>query len=281
MPRQRRILACFALLIALAYPAVANDSPISTIGRGVAVVFSPDFSDPGNREFYESLGFLFTDTPDWAEVIATIRTHNEISAHPVRVVVVESHGTNGNGLKLQRSKNPYDDRSYISVGALQQMLESSGVDLVILTACNSGRLYRPEIYNRLDPENGDPLFLPATLGIYDASPGFDPKSSEVRVYRRAQSNLETLLHASTKELDPLVRQSIDGNEKEIEFAVSTILIQMLLGDPELELTDKGWVEVSSRADLPIEQSERLFTKFKRYLARRASETSGALTAALH
>lgn len=264
MRRSGTFLVAAALACTLAVPGLAQTSSISGLGNGVAVVFSPDFSDPGNRQFYESLGFLFFDSPDWAEVTATITTHNLISRDKVRIVVVESHGTNGNGLKLQASKEPDAPRSYISVGGLQERLEESGVDLVILTACNSGRLFRPSIYHELDPENGDPLFLPATLGIYGASDDFDSTRSTVRVFRREDSRLETLLHVSTSELEEPVRASV-GLPSSSEFAISTILIQLLLDDPELELTDRGWVEEKSESDLPLDVSESLLTRFKTYL----------------
>src|ERR1700737_1018061 len=86
------------------------DAPVasvSEIGRGVGVVFSPDLSVSGNCRFYQALGFACFQDADWTRVIDQIHQHN--IAHPDRhiyTLVLETHGTNGNGLKLQKSYSP-------------------------------------------------------------------------------------------------------------------------------------------------------------------------------
>src|SRR5205807_2394582 len=128
---------------------------IDQIGHGIGVVFSPDLSVSDNCRFYQALGFACFQDADWSRVLDEIHRYN--IDHPDRrisTLILETHGTNGNGLKLQRSYNPQAERSYISVGALQQRLEPEGIYNVMISACNAGRLLRPYIYNQLDPYNG-------------------------------------------------------------------------------------------------------------------------------
>ena len=73
-------------------------------GRGVGVVFSPDLSVPGNCRFYESLGFACFQNADWNRVLTDIRIYNLFHEDDgIRTLILETHGTNGNGLKLQTS----------------------------------------------------------------------------------------------------------------------------------------------------------------------------------
>lgn len=264
------------ILVSLVCGFAAGADELSRIGRGTAVVFSPDFADPDNEQFYERLGFLYLESPNWRGVVDQIRKHNaDPGNEPVNVVVIESHGTNGNGLKLQTSKRTSAARSYISIGGLQENLAETGVQWVILSACNAGRLLRPEIYGSLDREVDDPLFLPATLGIIDASPDFNRSRSPVKVLRRVQSNLESLLHGSTEELSPIVRMLLHDSDGSWRFAVSTMLIQILTRDSSLELIDKGFVREKSRVELSDERNEQLFQDFSRFLELRASGLPGA------
>jgi hypothetical protein len=256
--------ALLVAVISLTLPA----ADLEGLGEGVAIVFSPDFADPHNRLFYESLGFLYIETPDWRKAVRAVSRHNETGEVPIRVLIVETHGTNGNGLKLQSSPSRRSPRSYIAIGALQEQMDRAGVEAIVLSACNSGRLLRPEIYNALDRSNGDPLFLPATLGIVNASEGFDPASSSVRVLRRVQSNLETLLHAETRELDPRIGRALHGEGISWRFAISTMLIQLLTGDASLELTADGYETEKSRDELSARRSEELFRRFGTFLAQR-------------
>src|SRR5688572_1355686 len=156
-------------LLARAWP-ISPGAPLSDVGRGIAIVFSPDLTVPGNCSFYQALGFSCYVDADWTRIVDAIRSHN--TSYPersIRTLILETHGTNGHGLRVQKSKAPKADRSYISVGALQERLEMYGVRYIIIGACNSGRLLRPMILRTLDSDPGDKLFLPATCGIVNAS----------------------------------------------------------------------------------------------------------------
>lgn len=254
-----------AALLLFAIPLMAEaDAPaenLARIGRGTAIVFSPDLAVPGNREFYEALGFLYLETPDWREVLDTLAAQPEGSVH---TLVVESHGANGNGMKLQTSKEPDALRSYAAVGALQHALQETSVRRVLLSACNAGRLFRPSIYNRLDRFVADPLFLPATLGILDAPAGFRPSRSSVRVLRRKESKLETLIEGDFAELPQAGPFTVE-RQGEKRFVISTMLIQHILEDHSLKLVSKGYETRKSASDLTREECEQLFDRFVRFL----------------
>jgi hypothetical protein len=259
-------------LLGTAWPD-APAAKVSQIGRGIGVVFSPDLSVPGNCRFYESLGFACFQDADWTRVLDQIHQHNVL--HPDRriyTLVLETHGTNGNGLKLQKSYAPTADRSYISVGALQERLEPEGVFYVIISACNSGRLLRPYIYSELDPYNGDRLFLPATCGIVNASANFDPtRNAAVTILTPQSSHIETTLVGSVRELAPRTRAAILASAKALgiappaQFAVSDMMVQMLTRDDRLELAANHYVEELSGEMKPADSSEQLFTRFVKFL----------------
>src|SRR6187200_511666 len=118
----RRLTLTFALLL-VALTADARDratnallvrawpeapfASIDALGGGVGIVFTPDLSVPGNCRFYEALGFACFEQADWDAVLRRIHDYN--TAHrerPIRTLILETHGTNGNGLKLQRGKKP-------------------------------------------------------------------------------------------------------------------------------------------------------------------------------
>jgi hypothetical protein len=274
------------------WPAGYEFQRLSDIGRGKGIVFSPDFSAPGNREFYEKLGFAYFEDPRWQNVIEQIRRHNETANNKIETLIIETHGTNGNGLKLQQSERPRALRSYISIGALQEQLEPAGVRLCVLAACNSARLFRPQIYKRLNPHTRDPLFLPATAGIVNSSADFDPARSRVVMARRAQSNIDSTSEGWTNELSPIA-QALLGLRSEtrrvaakptakpraIRFVVSNTLIQMLLHDPPVELTSTGFEERKSRVELSDAQSDVLYQKFVRFINRVAEREARAARAA--
>jgi hypothetical protein len=52
-------VACLLAGLAFAEPRPALSSPLSSIGRGVAIIFSPDLSVGNNCAFYERLGFTW------------------------------------------------------------------------------------------------------------------------------------------------------------------------------------------------------------------------------
>lgn len=262
---------------------------VSEIGRGVGVVFSPDLSVDGNCRFYEALGFACFEDADWSRVLDHLHSYNVLyPERHITTLVLETHGTNGNGLKLQRSYAADADRSYIAVGALQERMEAEGVSAVIISACNSGRLLRPEIYTTLNPNPGDKLFLPPTRGIINASTGFDPQRSSVTVITPGESHIETTIVGSIKELKPATRRAILASAKARgvappkDFAVSDMMVQMLLRDPDLALVANSYVEVLSKKIQPVDASERLFARFVRYVntvAARQNVTPASLRAA--
>jgi len=245
---------------------------LSELGHGVGVVFSPDLSVAGNCRFYESLGFACFQDADWTRVLDEIRNHNIF--HPenrIRTLVLETHGTNGNGLKLQGSYDPRADRSYISVGALQEHLEPDGVRYIIISACNSRRLLRPAIYRSLDPNPGDKLFLPPTCGIVNADADYDATASRIIVATPADSHIETTLVGSVSELAPVTRHLIalaaktNGIRPPTKFAVSDLMMEMLVYDPRLELQTGESVEELSEVIRPQNVSEKHYKSFVAYV----------------
>jgi len=282
-----RSLAFFVLgLLLLSPPAFADEtaqllsqawpnpsaSKLSEVGRGVGVVFSPDLSVPDNCHFYAALGFACFQDPDWTRVLDSIHRYNVLYPdRRIHTLVLETHGTNGNGLKLQTSYDPRADRSYIAVGALQERLARDGIDNIIVSACNSQRLLRPYIYNEIDPYNGDKLFLPATCGIVNASYDFDPARSVVTVITPRSSHIETTLVGAIGELARDTRQSLEAAARAVHvklpphFAVSDIMMQMITRDPRLELATDRVTDELSPAMQPVDRSEELYRRFLTYL----------------
>ena len=273
------------VLLAKAWPE-APQGEVENIGAGVGIVFSPDLSVKGNCRFYQAMGFACFDSPDWLEILSGIHAHN--IDHPerrIKTLILETHGTNGEGLKVQTGKNATDERSYISVGALQEWLEPVGVRHVIISACNSGRLLRPEIYLKLNRNNGDKLFLPATRGIIDASDLFNPKRNGITVITPGASQIETTLVGRINELAPSTRKALEAAAKErdiklpAQFAVSEMFIKMLTRDPSLELRTGAWVEGLSKFQTSPQASERIFAAFLAHLNFVAApESAGTKTA---
>ena len=258
-------------LLNQAWPDIKT-TRVGEIGRGVGVVFSPDLSVAGNCRFYQSLGFACFQSASWEDILEQIHSHNLLyPERRIATLVLETHGTNGNGLKLQTGYDRNADRSYISVGALQERLEPEGIYFVIISACNSGRLLRPDIYNALDPYNGDKLFLPATCGIVNASTGFDSIHSPVMVITPSASHIETTLVGNVRELAAPTRKAVLDSAKAqwirppTEFAVSDMMVSMLTRDPELQIASGNYVDELSRTAAPVDRSEQLFRKFVRYV----------------
>jgi hypothetical protein len=258
-------------LLARAWP-YDTKAKLADVGRGVGIVFSPDLSVAGNCRFYQSLGFACFEDADWDAVLSGIRTYNILyPERAIRTLILETHGTNGNGLKLQNSYDPTADRSYISVGALQEHVEPDGVRYVVISACNSRRLLRPAIYRTLDPFNGDKLFLPATLGIINASKDWDASRSRIVIATPATSHIEQTLAGSVKELSPATRRAITvsarslGIQPPTQFAVSEMFMQMLLRDSNLELATGESIDELSRDMTPESRGEKLFKSFVKYV----------------
>src|SRR5262249_17688441 len=69
-----------ATLAPAVWPQDVQYYSLSDIGRGKAIVFSPDFSAPGNRKFYQGLGFTYFEEADWQNIISQIIENNY--SHP-------------------------------------------------------------------------------------------------------------------------------------------------------------------------------------------------------
>jgi hypothetical protein len=269
------------LLLLNAWPA--QTKKVGDIGRGIGIVFSPDLSVENNCGFYQALGFACFQDASWSNILDGIQMYNLTNPdRRINTLLLETHGTNGNGLKVQTASEPDSPRSYVSVGALQERLEPAGISYIVISACNSGRLLRPAIYNRLDPFCGDKLFKPATLGIVNASDDFDPRLSAVTIIRPQASYIETTLVAAVRELRPATRRALAASARARgitlpkEFAVSDMLVQMLTRDRGLVLVTGAYTEDLSKEIRAQETSEQLFKRFLGHLNRVASaDPSGA------
>jgi len=240
---------------------------LDEIGSGKGIVFSPDLSEPANRAFYRALGFAYFEDPDWHVVIDQIKTHN--ANHPrnrIQTLLVLSHGTNGDALKLQTGSQPDAPRSYIAPAALQEQLEQTGIRFCLLAACNAGRLFRPENYRNVRADTGNRLFEPATLGVINASADFSPEKSSITIARRAESHLEVIDICSLSELSPEaiaeLSQNGDGHlTASSRIAVPEMLIQLLLKDDQLRLVLWGAEIEKSSAETAEKARERLIIQF--------------------
>src|SRR5262245_3223174 len=244
----------------------AASTKLKKLGERRAIVFSPDFAATGNRELYEGLGFKYWETANWRVVLKEIKQYN--SAHPdeaLREIFFETHGSNGHGLKLQESDLRSAPRSYISLGALQEHLGEAGVERAILTACNTGRLYRPEIYKKLNLSVKDPTVLPATLGVINASPKFKPSSSKVKLVRRTDSRIEQTSEGYYYELPASVRRALELSPSSNTFTVSNMFIQMMVKDDQLETTSSGYVRKISDSTESEGVNESIFQSFLKFL----------------
>lgn len=262
------LLLPVALLALPSTSSAANPVAISIrhLGRGAAIVFSPDLAGSSNCRFYERLGFRCYQTPQWQAVIDDIRCHNAAAspAERISIVILETHGTNGNGLKLQSSNAAGAPRSYAAVGALQEHLGTAGVRVCILSACNSRRLFRPEIYDQLDPTS-DRLFLPATLGILSATPN-SMASRDITFLTRAESHLEALSIVSTDQLSEATRTALQlQSDTAFSFAVSDLFIQLVTSDSELNLQVARPTDALAQNLSPNAAASRLLSRFVMFL----------------
>jgi hypothetical protein len=261
-----------AVICLLAGAVFAEASPLRSVGRGVAVVFSPDLSVGNNCTFYERLGFTCYASASWESVLEDIHCRNASAApeDAISVVILEAHGTYGNGLKLQVSAAKKAARSYAAIGALTERLAAAGVRTCILAACNARRLLRPEIYHQLDSAR---LFLPATLGILNGGSGDD---DGLRLLARADSHIESLSLGSTGELSPSTLRALGLREGEpMSFVVSDLLVQLVTHDPSLDLRPATPVTQLKRVTPEDEYAEDLFTRFVEHLDRLAESSEEA------
>lgn len=250
---------------------------LDEIGNGKGVVFSPDLSEPGNRAFYRALGFAYFEDPDWLVVLEQIKTHNLTRPRSrIETLLVLSHGTAGDALKLQSGNQPAAPRSYIAPAALQERLEGTGIRFLLLAACNAGRLFRPENYRTVVADAGNPLFEPPTLGITNASPDFNPANSSLTIARRAESHLEVINILKLSELSPeALAELAEGHEEELtessHIAVPEMLIQLLLKDDQLRLVLWGAESQKSNTSTADQTRESLILRFLELVDSLASE----------
>lgn len=240
---------------------------IDEIGSHKGIVFSPDLSEPGNREFYRTLGFAYFEDPDWHVVLEQIKAYNAThSRNRIETLLVLSHGTNGDALKLQNGSQQDAPRSYIAPAALQEQLEGTGIRFCLLAACNAGRLFRPDNYLTVRADAGNRLFEPATLGIINASQDFKPEKSSITIARRAESHLEVINECSLAEMSPgtiaeLTENAANGLTTASRIAVPEMLIQILLKDDQLRLVLWGSEMVKSSAETTDKVRENLIARF--------------------
>jgi hypothetical protein len=240
---------------------------LDEIGSRKGIVFSPDLSEPGNREFYRALGFAYFEDPDWHVVLEQIKEYN--TTHPrnrIETLLVLSHGTNGDALKLQSGSQPDEPRSYIAPAALQERLEGTGIRFCLLAACNAGRLFRPENYLTVRAAAGNRLFEAPTLGIINATADFNPTKSSITIARRAESHLEVINQCRLSELSSgaiaeLTQDGDSGLTASSRIAVPEMLIQLLLKDDDLRLVLWGAEIEKSRAETTDKVRESLINRF--------------------
>jgi hypothetical protein len=247
----------------------ATPSPLTAIGRGAAIVFSPDLSLESSCAFYERLGFVCYASPSWEEVVDDIRRRNASAppAESISMVILEAHGTQGNGLKLQASSARNARRSYAAVGALRERLGAAGVRTCVLAACNSRRLLRPAIYDTLDR---DRLFLPATLGIMNAA-GRATGDTPLRFLARADSHIESVSVGHTDELSPSTLRALGlADAAPLTFVVSDMLVQLVTGDPSLDLREATPVNRLQQITPEDAYADDLFARFVEHLDRVAT-----------
>lgn len=251
-------------------PALDQVERLDEIGRGIGVVFSPDISTPANQLFYERLGFSYFESASWEHVIRLIEWRNQaLPERRIETLLITSHGANGHGLKLQASKARSAARSYASIGGLQERLERAGVRLVLVAACNSGRLFRPGIYRSLNTRVRDPLFLPPTRGVVNGSKGFDPSASGVVVMRRANALKENTTEGLVADLSPRVRRALGleaapGDSRrydEMRFVVSDMFLELMTDDPGLRLTSTGFAVALTNGSYSYDHSVGLYKRF--------------------
>jgi hypothetical protein len=256
---------------------------LGDIGRGKGIIFSPDLSEPGNRAFFTALGFGYFEDPDWRVVLDQIKTYNQSRPERrIEVLLIQSHGTQGDGLKLQNGKQPDAPRSYISLAALQEKLEGTGVRTCLLAACNAGRLFRPEAYQAIHPDPNNPLFEPPTLGIINAAANFDPSRSTITLARRVESHLELINECRVSEVSPAARAELARSgdpslKATTRIAVPEMLIQLLLQDERLHLISWGYEVEKSKAETNDNAREQLISRFLNFVNRVAAQDDRAAT----
>lgn len=240
------------------------------LGRGCAIIFTPDIAGKANRAFYEALGFYYIEDTSWQSALNRVIAYNARHKRaPISRIILEVHGNNGDGLKLQAGKASTANRSYISMAALQELLEGTGVDECIISACNSGRLFRPEIYKKLKKDK----LLPANQGLINASKSFDPEESSVKILRRQESRYEAMTPLYPAEMPRALRKQMGKVNSRAEIQVSDLFLEYMLTDPSLQLVEQGYVKKLSKDDYTSDRSEVLIKRFLAMLNKMSAKPS--------
>jgi hypothetical protein len=246
-----------------------GEARLGTIGEGTAIIFSPDLAPSSTCAFYSRLGFLCIRDASWASVVSTIDAANRRSGKrpAIRTVIIESHGANGNALKLQDGRREADKRSYASVAALDERLYASGVHTCIINACNAGRLFRPEVYRQLDRWTFDRLLLPATAGWLLPSRAYDRTAPRVAFLIPRLNQLQSLTLANVGELDARTRERLRLDKG--AYVISDTLIQLLTEDDRAAVVPAKATYTLARTSLSAHRGEQLLRAFHAWLSERA------------
>jgi hypothetical protein len=244
-------------------------SSISNLGRGAGLVFSPDLATPQTCAVYERLGFRCFVDSSWAAIVRAVAEVNARGGREgISLLILEVHGSGGNGLKLQDGRLPSDGRSYAALGAIEQRFGGARIRYCIVDACNSRRVARASIRDelRLVP---DRLVLPATHGVLNATP-LSPASRLALLVTRDVSRLEIFTEGSVEDLSPRTRKALGlAGSVSMRFVVSDLLSQLVTDDPELHLQLVTPTETVVRRAKPYNESEQLFQRFVQHLDRLA------------
>jgi hypothetical protein len=246
-----------------------GEARLQSVGRGMAIVFSPDLAPPTTCSFYSRLGFLCIRDASWRSASSKIEAFNRNSrkGHFVRTVIIESHGANGNALKLQDGRRETDKRSYASVAALDEQLYASGIRTCIINACNAGRLFRPEVYRALDRWAFDRLLLPATSGGLTPSAAYNRTNPRVAFLIPRLNQLQSLTVADVREFDARTRKRLGVEEG--SYVISDTLIQILLRKRPAAVVPPKGTDVLMRTTLTAQRGEQLFREFRTWLNQQA------------
>jgi hypothetical protein len=251
-------------------PVPSNHGSFSEIGLGTAIIFTPDLAGEANRRFYEALGFLYLEDTNWQAVLNKVLDYNVANENKrITKLLLETHGNWGNGLKLQDGKEDHANRSYISIGGLQEKLDRSGIKECIISACNSGRLYRPEIYSQLNRKD----LLPANQGVINASRNYRPSPDSVKILRRKESRFEALTPLYVSEMPKILRDRMGITDGKAQIIVSDLFLEFVLGDPNLNLIEQGFVRQVSIYDYSVDRSAALIERFLQMLEQIAKTDS--------
>lgn len=247
-----------------------NPSSLSELGLGTALVFSPDLATSETCSIYGRLGFRCFVDSDWRSIVRAVTAENANGRRErISLLILEVHGSGGNGLKLQDGLLPADGRSYAALGAIEQQFGDANVRYCLIDACNVRRVARAAVRDqlRLVP---DRLVLPATRGVLNAGP-LSPARKLALLVTRDVSRLEIFTDGLGEDLSPRTRKALGLADKtSIHFVVSDLLSQLVINDPELHLQLAAATETVVRGAKPYNESERLFQRFVQHLDRLAA-----------